>query len=115
MNVEQLLDAIKASPEGIEFTQVMDTIAEYYHYSPTEFKNGPNVINAAGTNEGSCKIFAFAQLQQLNVNETLNCFGQYYRNDVLQNPKGNDHSNIRSFMVTGWDGIHFDNSALHIK
>jgi len=33
----------------------------------------------------------FAQLQQLSQAETLACFGKYYREDVLQNPEGDDH------------------------
>lgn len=115
MNVEQLINAIKTSPERVEFSDVMNTIGEHYDYSPVEFKNGPDVVNAAGTNEGSCKIFAFAQLNKLTVDETLACFGQYYRDDVLANPKGDDHSNIRAFMTSGWDGICFSSAALKAK
>lgn len=115
MNVQQLVEAIKASPDSIEFAQVMETISEHYHYTATGFKNGPEVVNAAGTNEGSCKIFAFAKLNQLSVNETLACFGQYYREDVLQHPDADDHGNIRSFIQHGWDGIVFEHQALEAK
>ncbi|MEP1447388.1 MAG: HopJ type III effector protein [Paraglaciecola sp.] len=46
------------------------------------------MINQAGTNEGSCKIFYFSKLQKLTENQTLALFGSYYRDDVLANPKG---------------------------
>jgi len=70
------------------------------------------VINEAGNNEGSCKIFAFGQLARLSEAETLTCFGQYYRDDVLNNPHSNDHANIRMFIKYGWQGINFDSEAL---
>ena len=70
------------------------------------------LVNEAGTNEGSCKIFYFAQLNNLNVQQTLACFGRYYSEDVLSNPTGNDHGNIRNFMKTGWQGIEFKSVAL---
>jgi len=73
------------------------------------------VDNAAGENEGSCKIFSFAQLQQLDETQTLNCFGRYYREDVLKNPQGSDHANIRTFIKHGWQHITFDNTALELK
>lgn len=95
----------------------MAVIAEFYHYQPTEFGNGLNqsLINEAGRNEGSCKIFAFAKLHQLTVEQTLALFGDYYRQDVLNNPEGNDHQNIRNFMRDGWEGIVFKGEALQAK
>jgi hypothetical protein len=44
--------------------------------------------------------------------ETLTCFGDYYFIEVLQNPEGTNHQNIRNFIKTGWKGIHFDSIAL---
>ena len=35
-------------------------------------------------------------------------WGQYYR-DVLKNPDGDDHQNIRNFMKYGWEGVPFEN------
>jgi len=98
--------------------QVMETIAENYHYQPTRFTNGlapEQVVNEAGTNEGSCKIFAFAQLNQLSQDETLALFGRFYREDVLGNPAGTDHANIRTFISQGWGGIAFDGEVLKAK
>jgi hypothetical protein len=51
----------------------------------------------------------------LGKKETLACFGSYYTKDVLENPNGTDHQNIRNFMIGGWDGISFDNEALSLK
>lgn len=95
----------------IEFEQVMQVITDNYQYQPTLFTNG-ELVNEMGTNEGSCKIFYFAQLNKLSPEQTLACFGRYYREDVLANPNGNDHGNIRNFMQTGWQGIEFKSVAL---
>ncbi len=92
--------------------------ATYYDYSPGVFHNGQAgvaVSNAAGSNEGSCKLFAFAQLNQLDEAATLACFGRYYREDVLQSPAGTDHANIRNFIRFGWTGIRFEGEALCLK
>ena len=111
MDIEALLSKIKTAPESIEFNQVIETIDSHYTYIPAEFVNGEN-LNEAGTNEGSCKIFAFAKLHQLTAIETLHCFGDYYRADVLQHPENTDHANIRQFMIHGWDGIQFKTRPL---
>lgn len=105
------LNTLKTQPQNIQFQHTMDVIAANYRYKPTAFSNG-NTHNAAGTNEGSCKLFAFAKLNQLSVEQTLACFGDYYRIDVLEHPQGNDHANIRNFMQTQWQGIEFEGQAL---
>lgn len=115
MTVDELVAQIKSQPETIEFDDVIDCIDEHFDYTPTRFTNGQGhdtVVNQTGSNEGSCKIFAFATMEGLNEAETLACFGKYYREDVLGNPDGDDHANIRSFMRHGWNGIHFEHSAL---
>lgn len=117
MSIAPLLQRLRNDPESIEFSRVIETINAHYDYTPTQFSNGIGadcVTNAAGSNEGSCRIFAFGQLHNLNEQETLACFGQFYR-DVLQNPDGSDHANIRTFMRHGWSGIHFDGIALTAK
>ena len=101
----------------VSFDETIAVITENYHYQPTEFSNGLNdqaLVNQAGTNEGSCKIFAFAQINQLDQQQTLSLFGDYYR-DVLNEPQGTGHQNIRNFMQYGWDGIHFKGVALTAK
>jgi len=113
--VKKFLVLLKATPEKIEFDQVMQVIEKNYNYTPTRFTNGHGdmqVINESGSNEGSCKIFSFAQLNNLDEKETLACFGNYYREDVLAHPENTDHANIRNFIKSGWAGINFDGIAL---
>ncbi len=110
-SLADLLTKIKQQDESIEFEQVMQVIKKYYDYHPTQFANGV-LVNESGANEGSCKLFYFAQLNNLNQQQTLTCFGRYYREDVLANPTGNDHGNIRNFIKTGWEGIKFTSVAL---
>lgn len=114
MTVTELLEQVRNTPESVDFSQVMAVIDEHYNYQATRFYNG-EVINEAGSNEGSCKLFAFAQLNALSEMETLALFGSYYRDDVLANPAGDDHSNIRNFILDGWLGIRFDAEPLTAK
>lgn len=97
----------------ISFPEVIAFIDEKYNFIPTAFKNG-NQYNEAGQNNGSCKVFSFAKLNNLNKEETLQLFGEYY-NDVLKTPEANDHQNIRNFMQFGWDGISFEGEPLSLK
>jgi len=110
MSLDDFLKTLQQEPENVSFAQTMAVIGQYYQYTPSAFKNG-RAENQAGTNEGSCKLFAFAKLNNLNEAQTLACFGDYYREDVLQNPDGSDHANIRNFIVTGWQGLEFERSA----
>ncbi|NQZ23317.1 MAG: HopJ type III effector protein [Colwellia sp.] len=111
MPLNKLLEQIKSQAELVEFSEVITVITDNYRYKPCTFHNG-ELVNEAGTNEGSCKIFAFAQLHRLSEQETLACFGHYYREDVLQNPQGEDHGNIRNFIKQGWQGLTFESEAL---
>ncbi len=118
MTVEQLKAQLISTPTSVQFTDVMTLIDNTYLYTPTEFSNGlgnDKVVNVAGTNEGSCRLFAFAKDQGLSKAETLQCFGDFYRKDVLENPDGSDHANIRNFIKYGWEGIHFIGSPLQAK
>jgi len=111
MKPGDFLHKINTAPDTIEFGDTMAVIEALYCFTPTAFTNG-SLLNQAGQNLGSCKLFAFARLQGFDTAQTLACFGAYYRNDVLLNPAGSDHQNIRNFMRTGWDGITFDAPAL---
>lgn len=114
MTVETILNQLEINPTSVDFQDVIALIDANYTFTPTTFSNG-NQRNKAGENNGSCKIFAFAKLNQLNKLQTLSCFGSYYFEDVLQNPAGIDHQNIRNFMKFGWEGIQFENDALELK
>ena len=114
MDINELIEQCRDAPQSVEFEQVMAIINKHYNYTPSQFNNG-SIKNPAGSNEGSCKIFAFAQLNNLSEMETLSLFGRYYRDDVMGHPEGNDHENIRNFLLDGWLGIKFDNIVLHEK
>lgn len=111
--IKDLLNQLQTSPDTVEFKTVIDVIDSYYEFTAVGFQNG-DLVNEQGTNLGSCKIFAFAQLHNLSESQTLSCFGDYYRKDVLQNPDGSSHGNIRNFMKTGWQGIKFSAPALEL-
>ncbi len=118
MTLTQLLEQIRQQPDQLQFDQVIDVIDRYYDYQPGGFYNGlgdDRQYNAPGTNVGSSKIFAFAQLQQLNPQQTLQLFGDYYRQHVLGDPDGSDHMNIRRFMRHGWAGIEFEHFPLQAR
>ena len=114
MNLNIFLQKLNIIPETVEFTDTMAVIDSLYDFTETEFKNA-DLDNEAGQNSASCKLFAFAQLQNLSQDQTLACFGAYYRNDVLKNPEGTDHQNIRNFIKQGWPGISFSAMPLQAK
>lgn len=107
MRLEDFLKKLDEHPESISFDDTIATIEAAYEFTPTAFDNG-ELRNEAGQNSGSCKLLAFAQLQALDQAQTLACFGAYYREDVLRQPDGSGHQNIRNFMKHGWEGVKFD-------
>jgi hypothetical protein len=106
-----LLASLKTN--SISFSDVIAQIEAQYQHVPAAFKNG-EVYNEATQNQGSAKVFAFAQLQQLSAADTLSLFAEHYHS-VLANPDGEDHQNIRQFMLHGWEGILFEGEALQLK
>ena len=114
MEYDQLLRSLSESPDDIEYNDVIELIDEMYDFTPVRFTNG-TLVNEAGQNSGSCKIFAFAKRTRLSEQQTLYCFGSYYRDDVLKHPDNMDHANIRNFIETGWDGIEMDGAPLSMK
>ena len=114
MTITTFLEKLKQTPNSIAFPETIAVIEENYNFTPTAFENGTQ-YNVAGENSGSCKLFAFAQLQNLSQAETLACFGGYYFEEVLGNPDGRNHQNIRNFITHGWDGIAFYGSPLIAK
>ena len=112
--LESFFRQLSTEPETISFQQTITLIDALYDFTPTAFVNG-EVNNAAGENNGSCKILAFALLHQLSEPQTLALFGDYYTLEVLPDIKGTNHPNIRNFMRTGWDGVSFSAEALQGK
>ena len=111
---KMILEQLKNTPEELVFSNVIAYIDEHYEFTPTKFTNG-NTVNEANQNNGSCKVFSFAKINQLSPEETLLLFSEFYRDDVLKNPEGTDHQNIRNFMKFGWEGIVFEGEALKKK
>lgn len=114
MSLTSFLETLASSPQTVSFKDTVSVIEENYAFTETAFANG-DAENNAGQNNGSCKIFAFGRLNDLTEEQTLHCFGDYYRNDVLGNPDGDDHQNIRNFIQSGWAGVHFSGEALVAK
>ncbi len=114
MTVENFLDKLKNTPDEIDFNELMAVVESHYEFTESAFDNG-DLHNAAGENSGSCKLFSFAKLHNLDEAQTLACFGEYYRNDVLEHPEADNHQNIRNFMKTGWNGVFIEKTALLAK
>lgn len=111
MMTQDLLAQLKAGT--IKFADVIAYIEAHYQHTPTAFTNGKQ-LNAATENQGSAKVFSFAQLNGLDQNQTLSLFAEHYAT-VLATPEATDHQNIRQFMIHGWDGVQFKGIALIAK
>ena len=75
MTPEKLIQALQKG--SVNFTQIIECIDDYYDFTSTQFQNGVQ-SNSAGSNNGSCKILAFAQLQGLSEAATLNALGAWF-------------------------------------
>ena len=111
MTTQNLL--IEVAQGQADFAAVLAHIDAHYAFSPTAFDNG-SARNAAGENNGSCKLFRFAQLEGLEAAQTLSLFAEHYR-AVLVTPEAGAHANIRNFMQPGWAGLRFLGVALVAK
>ncbi|MEL0455388.1 HopJ type III effector protein [Flavobacteriaceae bacterium SZ-1-7] len=114
MTIEAFKNKLKQSPKNIEFSETIAVIEANYNFTPTAFKNG-ELYNEVGQNSGSCKLFSFAKQQELTKGETLACFGKFYFDEVLKDPNGTGHQNIRNFIKTGFEGLVFESEALAEK
>jgi len=106
-----LLNSLKAN--SASFSDVLTFIETYYQHQPAAFKNG-EAYNEATQNQGSAKVFAFAQLNNLSKEDTLYLFAEHYQS-VMDHPDATDHQNIRQFMAHSWNGIAFQSPALILK
>jgi hypothetical protein len=106
--IETLLTSLKSN--SIAFADVLAFIEGNYQHVPTAFKNG-DAYNESTQNQGSAKVFAFAQLNNLSAEDTLFLFAEHYQS-VLAHPDAADHQNIRQFRLHGWEGVHFEGQAL---
>lgn len=106
--IEEILNKIDANE--ISFADVISFIKEKYNYTPSAFSNG-KLQNKEVENQGSAKVFFFAQFHKVSKENTLKLFVEHYQN-VLENPEADNHQNIRQFMIFGWEGIQFKNTVL---
>jgi hypothetical protein len=113
MTIQEFKTKLKSNLSAVIFAETMQVIEDYYTFNPTAFTNG-DIINNAGENNGSWKLFVFAMRQEFTKEETLFCFGEYYQT-VLEDKNGTSHQNIRNFMKTGFKGLSFKNKALTLK
>ncbi|MBK0383769.1 HopJ type III effector protein [Pedobacter sp. SD-b] len=109
--IQNLITNLKENK--IQFSDVIYFIDENYNHTPTAFKNG-EAYNENYQNQGSAKVFCFAQLNNLSKENTLTLFAEHYQ-AVLNTSEDNDHQNIRQFMANGWDGVKFEDVALTAK
>lgn len=93
-----------------QFSDVLAHIAAHYDYTPAGFRNG-ELHNSAEQNQGSARVLAFALLNGLDQQQTLQLFAEHYR-AVLADSAGQDHQDIRQFMQHGWDQVEFEQPVL---
>jgi hypothetical protein len=99
---------VEMNADDLKFDDVISLIDRHYEVGLIEFKNG-DIVNKPGENEGSGKILSYAALSNLDKDTTLKLWGQHYK-EVLSDPGGDSHPNIRNFMKYGWEG-----TSLHDK
>ena len=114
MTITEFKTKLNENPNNVAFSETIEVIEGNYDFTPTSFVNG-DLTNAAGENSGSCKVFAFAKTQSLSKEETLACFGAFYFDEVLNDPNGTGHQNIRNFMKHGFEGLSINGTALTPK
>jgi len=96
-----------------QFETTLTFIEQNFNFTPSAFDNG-GVVNSIEQNQGSCKVFALAELINLNQQQALACFGQHYR-DVLATPEVDNHHNLRRVLKEGLDNITFNQFPLELK
>ena len=108
---QELLNQLQSGEA--KFSDVIAFIEARYTHTPTAFQNGQQ-HNAATENQGSAKVFSFAQLNGLDQTQTLSLFAEHYAS-VLATPGATNHQNIRQFIQNSWNGIKFEGTALVVK
>jgi hypothetical protein len=101
------------SLDDFQFETTLAFIEQHYNFTPSAFNNG-GVENSSEQNQGSCKVFAVAELLKLSQQQALACFGQHYR-DVIATPEVDNHHNLRRVLKEGLADIRFDNFPLEPK
>jgi HopJ type III effector protein len=113
MKLAEFLKKMNESPEKLMLEDTLSAIDAMYEFKPVAFSNG-HMQNEAGQNPRSCRLYAFAKLQNFSNKQTLLCFGEHYR-EVLSDPGGTSHETIRIFMKQGWEGLWYSEQPLKLK
>ncbi|WP_419812866.1 HopJ type III effector protein [Bacterioplanoides sp.] len=96
-----------------QFASTLAFIETWFDFTPSAFQNG-SVANAVDQNQGSCKVFALAQLLELTQGQALRCFGEHHR-DVVATPDVDNHHNLRHLLKEGLADITFEQFPLQQK
>lgn len=107
-----------AQQNNVVFQDVISTIRAHYECCPVAFSTGTGTAlrtdNAAGTNMASSQLLAYARRLGLDAATALALYGEHYR-DVLADPAGKSHANIRAFMANGWAGVVMTEDPLRLR
>ena len=114
MTIQEFKTKLTDNPKNVAFSETIEIIEANYNFTPTSFTNG-DLTNQAGENSGSCKVFAFAKAQSLTKEQALACFGAFYFEEVLNDPTGTGHQNIRNFIKHGYKGLTINGTPLTKK
>lgn len=118
MHQELAATLAHAETNTLVFQDVMAMIRRHYECTPVAFSTGRDterqVDNAAGANAASCLLLSFARRLGLDMATTLALYGEHYR-DVLADPQGKSHANIRALLTNGWAGVTFAGDPLRLR
>lgn len=107
-----------ANKNTICFQDVIRIVHRHYDCVPVAFSTGVGTSrrtdNPAGSNTGSSQLLAFARRLGLDAQTTLTLYAEHYR-DVLAEPDGHSHLNIRAFMANGWAGVSMPIDPLRLR
>ena len=115
INKNLLIHIIRKNKKSIlSFKFILQSIESCFKFNINNgFKNGI-IYNELNTNIGSLKVLLFAKLFKLNKLTTLKLWSEHYFN-VLNDPNGTSHGNIRNFIKYGWLGIDFLTNSIENK
>lgn len=89
----------------VQMDDVIAVCDREFEYTDSSFSVGA-VENKVGTNVKSSKILSFAYLTKMDTETALKCYGEVYR-EVLVDPDGDSHGNIRALMKGGTECVKF--------
>ncbi len=82
---------------------------------PTQAFSVGDHCNTRGQNLGSLTILGFAKASGItDVSQILPMFGEAY-DEVLTDPEGDGHKNIRAFIQCGMEGVKFEGDGISLK